>query len=118
MYKSVKKNKVIRRYIEALALHTGASIVHWEDNTSCISIVEAKNFTPRVKRIDIPVCFLQEQFDNGLFIPKYENSSAMPADMCTKPCSGPIISRRNKCMTGFRFYPTSETEHYQFMRLH
>ena len=23
-----------------------------------------------------------------------------------------------KLKTGFRFYPTSETEHYQFMRLH
>ena len=42
----------------------------------------------------------------------------MLADMRTKPCSGTIISRSNKCMTGFIFYPTSETEHYQFMRLH
>ena len=49
---------------------------------------------------------------------KYEKSSVMPAGMCTKPCSGPIISRSTKWITGFRFYPTSETEHYQFMRLH
>ena len=27
----------------------------------------------------------------------------MPADMCTKPCSGPIISRSIKWMTEFRF---------------
>ena len=104
--------------MEALALYTGAPTVHWEDNTSCISVVEAKRVTTRVKHIDIPVCFLQEQFDNGLFLPKYEKSSFMPADMCTKPCSGPIISRSTKWMTGFRFYSTSETEHYQFMRLH
>ena len=104
--------------MEALALHTGAHTVHWENNTSCISVVEVKRFTPRVKHIDITVGFLQEQFDNGLFLPKYENSSVMPADMCTKPCSGLIISQGNKWMTGFRFYTTSETEHYQFMRLH
>ena len=61
--------------------------------------------------------FSTRKFDNGIFLPKYENSSVMPADMCTKPCPGPIISRVNKWMTGFRFYPTSETEHYQFMRL-
>ena len=42
----------------------------------------------------------------------------MQSDMCTKPCSGPIIGRITKWMTGLRFYPTSETEHYQFMRLH
>ena len=85
--------------MEALALHTGAPTVHWEDNTSCISVVEAKRVTPRVKHIDIHVYFLQEQFDNGLFLPKYEKSSVMPADMRTKPCSGSIIIRSNKWMT-------------------
>ena len=78
--------------MEALALHTGAPTVHWEDNTSCIYVVEAKIVTPIVKHIGIIVCFLQEQFDNGLFITKDEKSSIIPADMCTKPCSGPIIS--------------------------
>ena len=48
MYKAVKKTEVIRRYKEALALHTGAPKVHWEDNTSCISVVEAKIITPIV----------------------------------------------------------------------
>ena len=82
-----------------------------------ISVVEAHRVNPRVKHIGIPVCFLQEKCDNGLFIPKYENSSVMPADMCTKPYSGTLISLSTKWMTVFRFYPDSETEHYQFMRL-
>ena len=72
--------------MEALALYTRAPIVHWEDNTSCISVVEVKRVTPRVKQVDITVYFLQEKFDNGLFLPKYEKFSVMPADMCTKPC--------------------------------
>ena len=118
MYKAVKKTKVVQRYMEALSLHNGAPTVHWEDNTSCISVVEAKIVTPIVKDIDIPVCFLLEQFENGMFLPQYEKSSVIPADMCTKPYSGPIICRSTKWMTGFRLYPTSETEHYQFMRLH
>ena len=104
--------------MEDLSIHTGAPTLHWEYNTSCIYVVEDKRVTPRVKHVDIPVCFLQEQFYNGLFLPKYEKSSFMPSHMCTKPCSGPIISWNNKWMTGFRFYPTSETEHYQSMRLH
>ena len=69
MYKAVKKTKAIRRYMEALALYTGAPTLHWEDNTSCISVVGDKIVTTRVKYIDIPVCFLQEKFDNGLFLP-------------------------------------------------
>ena len=42
----------------------------------------------------------------------------MPEDMCNKPCSGPIIIRSTKLMTGLRLYPTSDTEHYQIMILH
>ena len=45
--------------MEALALHTGAPTLHWEDTTSCISVLEAKIVTHRVKHIDIPVLFLQ-----------------------------------------------------------
>ena len=104
--------------MEDLALHTGASIVHLDENTSCISIVESKRVTPRVNHIDITVCFLQNKFYNGLFLPKYEKSSVMPTDMCTKPCPGEIISQITKWISGFRLYPTSETEHYQFMILH
>ena len=109
MYKAVKKAKVIQRYMEASAIHTGALTVHQEDNTSCISAVEAKRVTPRVKHIDMTVCFLQDQFDTCFLITEYEKSSVMPADMCTKPCLGPITIRNTKCMTGFRFYPSSDT---------
>ena len=55
MYKAVKKTKVIRRYMEALALYTGAPTVHWEDNIIFISVVKDKRVTTRVKHIDIPV---------------------------------------------------------------
>ena len=79
--------------MEALSLHTGAPTVHWEYITSCISVVGSKIVTPRVKQMDIPVCFLQEQFDNGIFVPKYEKSSVTTEDMCTKSCSGPMIIR-------------------------
>ena len=46
---SHKETKGIRRYMESLALHTGAPTVYWEDSTSCISVVEAKGVTTRVK---------------------------------------------------------------------
>ena len=73
-----------------------------------MSVVEAKIVTPRVKHIDIPVFFLKEKFDNGLFLQKYKNSSVMPEDMCTKPSSGPNISWGTKLMDGFKLYPTSD----------
>ena len=46
--------------MEALVLHTGTPIVHWEDNTSCIYFVEAKRVTPRVYRKNLTlVSFFQ-----------------------------------------------------------
>ena len=107
--KSVNKTKVIRRYMEALALHTGAPTVHLEYSRSYISVVGAKIVTPGVKHIYIPVCFILEQFENGIFVPKYEKSSVIMADICTKPCAGTIISRSTKYMNGFIFYPNSDT---------
>ena len=59
MYKAVKKTKVIWRFKENLALYNGAPRANLEDNTSCISVVESKRVTPRVKNIGIPFCFLQ-----------------------------------------------------------
>ena len=58
MNKAVKKNKAIRRYIEALALQNGTPTEHWEYITSFIPVVEAKRVTPIVKHIEIPVRFL------------------------------------------------------------
>ena len=78
-----------------LALHTGATIVHWEYNKSCIFVLQAKIVNPRVKHIEITVYFQQEKFDNSLFT-EYEKSSVVPADMCTKPCSATIISISTK----------------------
>ena len=62
----------IRRYMESLVLHTGAIKIHLKDNTICIYVVEAKIVTPKVKHVDITVCFLLEQFDNGLVVSKYD----------------------------------------------
>ena len=66
--------------MEALSRHTDVTTVYWQKKTSFISVVEAKIVTPRVKHIGI-VCFLQEQYDNSIFVPKYEKYSVMPADM-------------------------------------
>ena len=43
--------------MEALALHTDKPTVNWEDNTSFISVVEAKTVIPRVKTLIFPFVF-------------------------------------------------------------
>ena len=60
LYKSVNKTKSSHRYMESLGLPTGAPTVYWEDGTHCISIVDAKLVTPRVKHVGIPVFFARK----------------------------------------------------------
>ena len=59
MYKTVKKTMAFWRCMEALTLHTGTPRIHRKDITSCIYVVESKRVNPRVKHIDITVCFIQ-----------------------------------------------------------
>ena len=55
--------------MESLVIHTGAPTVNLEDITSCISYVQSKIVTPIIKHMGIPICFLQEKFDSGIFKP-------------------------------------------------
>ena len=70
--------------MEYLSLYTSTPTIHWEYNTSFISVVAAEIVTPIVKHIDIPDFFLQGKAYNIIFVQKYENSSGIPEDMCTK----------------------------------
>ena len=117
MYKAFNKTKAIRKYTEDLTLHTVVTSCILGRKKTYIYVVGAKIVTPRVKQIDTPICFLQKQFGNFIFDQKKKYSDMLDY-MCTKPCSGPIISQRIKYMTGFRLYPTSDAKHYQLMRLH
>ena len=111
-----RKYMSIQRFMKFLELYTVAPTVHWEYNTSCISVVEAKRVTTRVDTLKITSIFYKNN-TNLFFVPKYEKCSVITADIFTKTYSGLIISRNTKWMTGFRFYPTSDTEHYQLMKL-
>ena len=68
MHKAVKKNNVIRRNVEALVLHNGAP-KFIGNTTQIVSLFLTKIVNLRVKNV-VPVWFIQEQFDNGLFIQK------------------------------------------------
>ena len=81
-------------------------------------MVEYKIVTPRSKHIYISVCLLRDQFDNGVFVTKYDNYSVISADMFTKTCLGLTISRGNTWVAYFHFYLSSDTENYQLMKLH
>ena len=84
MHVQIPREKIIRRYMEALALHTVAPTVHWEDNKNIISVFEAKIITPRVKHVYIPVCFIQEPFDKIVSLFQNIRSSVSCRNICAR----------------------------------
>ena len=72
LYESVNNTKYFQYHMESLFLHTVSPTVHWEDNTSFISLVKSNIVTPIIKHINIPVCFLQDQYYNVLYITNYD----------------------------------------------
>ena len=103
MYRAINKTKAIWIYTEVFKIHTGSPTVHWEDSTKCIYVVKAIRVTPKVKHINIVVCFLQEQYEIFIFITKYEKYVIILAHMCTKPRLGLTISCSTKWMTVLNF---------------
>ena len=71
--------------MEYLGIPTGPLTVKWEENTSCISIVEAKWISPRVKHTETSIYFLKGKYNKDIFTPKYEKATIIPEDMCTRP---------------------------------
>ena len=55
--------------MEFLALHTGVSTVHWEDNEICIYVVEDKMFTPIVKKLIFLFVFYHNNFTMLFLLP-------------------------------------------------
>ena len=64
--------------MESFGLPTGATTIHREGNIYIFTIVEVTRVNPRVKHIDIFVCFLQEKYKNSIFTPKYEKTTIIP----------------------------------------
>ena len=104
--------------MEALALYICAIAVHWEDITRCIYVVEDEKVTPRVLKSILMSIFYKKLLTNVLCVPKYDTSTVIMEDICTKPCSGTIISFITKYMTRLRLHPTSDTDYYQIMILY
>ena len=58
-------------------------------------------------------CDFFKIFLQRYLFPKYEKSSNIMADICTRPCLDPTISVINRCMTEFCFHLSRDTGWFQ-----
>ena len=65
--------------MDSFGIPYGAPTIHWEYNISCYDQV-----IPSDNHIHITV-LNKYKYKNGLFTPKYEKTTIISSDMCTKP---------------------------------
>ena len=86
------------------------------DNRAVHSIIENERMTPRCRHFDIPIAFLQHH--KGItYEPILVTTDKMLADIGTKPNTPAVFKSLKYWITGARFLPRSNHEHYQLLQM-
>ena len=87
----------------------------FEYNKGTLDLIEAGRLTPRLKHIDIPLCYLHEKFKSGEYIVIECNTHLMLADGQNKALSAPTLKHHSNLYTGRRFLPPRDSRHYSLL---
>ena len=89
----------------------------YEDSQPCIDVLDAKTVTSRVKHIAVPIHFIHDQIQDGLFVMRKIGTNLNLCDSGTKPNPAPIHFRQYDHTSGVRFYPPANSSHYKLLKL-
>ena len=84
-----------RLLLRSVCMLDGEPTVTHVDNKSTIDIVQAQKITPRIKRIDLPIRFLQQHCLIGNVRLVHDPSRLMIVDFILKAVSGLILLRQS-----------------------
>lgn len=88
----------LRRLLKDFNLVQSDSTVLFEDNQSCLKLVENNKFSNRTKHIDTKFHFVRELKENDIINYKYCQTEFMLADMLTKPLNKVKLKKmRERC---------------------
>ena len=91
LYLALLKTKEIMNLLMSIGLPIGDPTPHYEDNTMVINIAHAHRVTPRLKHMDLPVCYIHNEYRLGTFTTSYRESRFMLPDFITKAHSVPSL---------------------------
>jgi len=112
LFTGLRKVLTFRNFLRHLGFPEQAPTTIFEDNQGTSDIVNAGRLTPRVKHIDIPLCFIHDHHKQGSFEVKRCHTTLMLADGLNKALAGPVIKRHSDQYTGKRFYPKQNSPHH------
>lgn len=110
---SLLRTKIIRTLLLNMGLPVGKPTPHYEDNSAAIQLVQAHRVTPRLRHIDIPLCYLHMEHQLGTFRVEQRPSRFMMADFLTKPHSGPSLLRLSSWSMGHQHLASLPTWHLE-----
>ena len=88
LLQAVKTTHVMRRLLHQLGYSQCHPTNIAEDNKPLITEVTHSRITPGIRHLDVPIAYLQEQYQRKLFLPVYTHTTNQPADINTKPHGG------------------------------
>lgn len=86
----------IIRLLNDLNVAFQTPITIFEDNQSCLKLVENEKYSNRTKHIDTKYNFIKQLVETGTIVCKYLPSENMLADLLTKPLNGNRIKYLRK----------------------
>lgn len=114
-FKAICRIIVLRNFFCSLGFPISAPTPLFEDNKGTHDLIKAGRQTPRVKHIDIPLCYLHEKHKSGEFIVMECSTHLMLADGLKKALSGPVIKHHSDIYTSRRFLPPKDSEHFMIL---
>jgi len=99
-----------RHFLRHLGMPAKNPIIIFEDNKGTFDI--GRRLTPRVKHIDVPLCYIHHQHKLNTFDVAECSTHLMMADGLNKALLDPTIKRQSAFYTCRRFFPKRDTEHY------
>ena len=111
-FKGVKRLITIRNFLVHLGFPINYPSPVFEDNKGTFDLIQAGRNTPRVKHIDIPLCYLHEKHKSGEFEIHECSTNLMLADGLNKALTRNTIATHSHIYTGRRFLPPQSSAHY------
>ena len=112
-FKGVKRLITIRHYFAHLGFPISTPTPVYEDNKGTYDLIQAGRQTPRIKHVDIPLCYLHQKYKSGEFSIHQCSTHLMLADGLNKALSGPTLRHHSNIYTGRRFLPPPSTQHHK-----
>ena len=112
LFKSVVRLKTFRLFLTSIGFTATSPTKVYEDNEAVESSVTSNRIIPRLRHIDVPLCYLHEEQAKGSFTVVHHLTRIQFANMGTKPESGPALLRNSSLCMGHVHLKDLPLEHY------